>query len=184
MQRGFLYLVAVMDWASRFVLAWRLSNTLDASFCTDALDEALARHGRPEIFNTDQGSQFTSFAFTGRLQAPGIRISMDGRGRCMDNIFIDRLWRSLKYEAIYLHEIADGFSARRLIGDWVRFYNLERPHSGAGRANPDRGIPRRGAHRYDGQAAPRLAHISTGAAATGRSFERGSGGLIDNRNTP
>ena len=126
--RGFLYLVAVMDWASRYVLAWRLSNTLDASFCTDTLDEALGRYGRPEIFNTDQGSQFTSFAFTGRLQAAGIRISMDGRGRCMDNIFIERLWRSLKYEAVYLHEIADGFQARRLIGDWVRFYNLERPH--------------------------------------------------------
>ena len=105
-----------------------LSNTLDAGFCTDALEEALARHGKPEIFNTDQGSQFTSFAFTGRLQAPGIRISMDGRGRCMDNIFIERLWRSLKYEAIYLHEIADGYAARRLIRDWVRFYNLERPH--------------------------------------------------------
>ena len=128
MQRGFLYLVAIMDWASRYVLAWRLSNTLDASFCTDALDEALARHGKPEIFNTDQGSQFTSFAFTGRLQAPGIRISMDGRGRCLDNIFIERLWRSLKFEAVHLHEIADGFQARRLIGDWVRFYNLERPH--------------------------------------------------------
>ena len=111
-QRGFLYLVAIMDWASRYVLAWRLSNTLDASFCTDALDEALARHGAPEIFNTDQGSQFTSFAFTGRLQASGIRVSMDGRGRCMDNIFIERLWRSLKYEAIYLHEIADGYAAR------------------------------------------------------------------------
>ena len=128
-QRGFLYLVAIMDWASRYVLAWRLSNTLDASFCTDALDEALARHGKPEIVNTDQGSQFTSFAFTGRLQAPGIRVSMDGRGRCMDNIFIERLWRSLKYEAIYLHEIADGFTARRLIGEWLRFYNVERPHS-------------------------------------------------------
>ena len=127
--RGFLYLVAIMDWASRYVLAWRLSNTLDASFCTDALDEALARHGKPEIFNTDQGSQFTSFAFTGRLQAAGIRVSMDGRGRCMDNIFIERLWPSLKYEAVYLHEIADGLIARRLIGDWVRFYNLERPHA-------------------------------------------------------
>ena len=128
-QRGFLYLVAVMDWASRYVLAWRLSNTLDASFCTDALDEALTRHGKPEVFNTDQGSQFTGFAFTGRLQAAGIRISMDGRGRCMDNIFIERLWRSLKYEAVYLHEIADGLTARRLIRDWVRFYNLERPHA-------------------------------------------------------
>ena len=104
-------------------------DTLDASFCTDALDEALARHGKPEIVNTDQGSQFTSFAFTGRLQAAGIRVSMDGRGRCMDNIFIERLWRSLKYEAIYLHEIADGFTARRLIGEWLRFYNVERPHS-------------------------------------------------------
>ena len=94
-----------MDWASRHVLAWRLSNTLDAGFCVEALDDALARHGPPEIFNTDQGSQFTSGAFTGRLQAAGIQISMDGRGRCMDNIFIERLWRSLKYEAVYLHEL-------------------------------------------------------------------------------
>ena len=117
-------------------LAWRLSNTLDASFCTDALDEVLAGHDAPEIFNTDQGSQFTSFAFTGRLQASGIRISMDGRGRCMDNIFIERLWRSLKYEAIYLHEIADGLQARRLIGEWFRFYNTERPHSALGGATP------------------------------------------------
>ena len=128
-QRGFLYLVAIMDWASRFVLAWRLSNTLDASFGVEALDEALARYGAPEIFNTDQGSQFTSFAFTGRLQAPGIRISMDGRGRYLDNIFIERLWRSLKYEAIYLHEIDDGLTPRRLIRDWVCFYNTERPHA-------------------------------------------------------
>ena len=134
--RGFLYLVAIMDWASRYVLAWRLSNTLDAGFCTDALDEALARHGAPEIFNTDQGSQFTSFVFTGRLQAAGIRISMDGRGRYMDNIFIERLWRSLKYEAIYLHEIADGFQARRLIRDWIGFYNAERPHSALGGRTP------------------------------------------------
>ena len=95
-RRGFLYLVAAMDWASRYVLAWRLSNTLDASFCVEALEEALARHGTPEIFNTDQGSQFTGFAFTGRLRMAGVRISMDGRGRCLDNIFIERLWRSLK----------------------------------------------------------------------------------------
>ena len=135
-RRGFLYLVAVMDWASRYVLAWQLSNTLDARFCTDALEEALARHGTPEICNTDQGSQFTSFAFTGHLQAAGIRISMDGRGRCMDNIFIERLWRSLKYEAIYLHEIADGLQARRLIRDWIGFYNTERPHSALGGATP------------------------------------------------
>ncbi len=127
-RRGFLYLVAIMDWASRFVLAWRLSNTLDAGFCTDALDEALARYGAPEIFNTDQGSQFTSFAFTGRLREAGIRISMDGRGRCMDNIFIERLWRSLKYEAVYLHDIADGFTARRVIGDWIGFYNPALQH--------------------------------------------------------
>ena len=100
-RRGFLYLVAIMDWASRHVLAWRLSNSLEADFCVEALDEALTRHGKPEIFNTDQGSQFTSVAFTGRLQAAGVGISMDGRGRCMDNIFIERLWRSLKYEAVY-----------------------------------------------------------------------------------
>ena len=114
-RRGFLYLVAIMDWVSRHVLAWRLSNTLDAGFCVEALDEALTRHGQPEVFNTDQGSQFTGFAFTGRLQAAGVRISMDGRGRCLDNIFIERLWRSLKYEAVYLHELTDGFEARRLL---------------------------------------------------------------------
>ena len=111
------------------MLAWRLSNTLDAGFCVEALDEALTRHGQPEIFNTDQGSQFTGFAFTGRLQAAGVRISMDGRGRCMDNIFIERLWRSLKYEAVYLHDLADGFEARLLIDEWIGFYNTERPHS-------------------------------------------------------
>ena len=111
--------------ASRHVLAWQLSNTLDAGFCV----EALTRHGQPEIFNTDQGSQFTGFAFTGRLQAAGVRISMDGRGRCMDNIFIERLWRSMKYEAVYLHDLADGFEARLLIDEWIGFYNTERPHS-------------------------------------------------------
>ena len=110
-RRGFLYLVAVMDWASRHVLAWRLSNTLDAGFCVEALNEALARHGTPEFFNTDQGSQFTGFAFTGHLREAGVRISMDGRGRCLDNVFIERLWRSLKYEAVYLRELADGFEA-------------------------------------------------------------------------
>ena len=135
-RRGFLYLVAIMDWASRHVLAWRLSNTLDAGFCVEALDDALAPHGPPEIFNTDQGSQFTGFAFTGRLRETGIRISMDGRGRCMDNIFIERLWRSLKYEAVYLREIADGFEARRVIGEWIGFYNTERPHSTLGGRTP------------------------------------------------
>ena len=128
-QRGFLYLVAIMDWATRKVLSWRLSNTLDAGFCVDALKAALASHGKPEIFNTDQGSQFTSNAFTGVLREAEIKISMDGRGRCMDNIFIERLWRSLKYEAVYLHELCDGFVAERVIGDWIGFYNSQRPHS-------------------------------------------------------
>ena len=128
-QRGFLYLVAIMDWATRHVLAWRLSNTMDASFCVEALEEALAEYGKPEMFNTDQGSQFTSLAFTGALKDADIRISMDGRGRCMDNIFIERLWRSLKYEAVYLFELTDGFRAERVIGDWLGFYNSERPHS-------------------------------------------------------
>ena len=128
-QRGFLYLVAVMDWATRHVLAWRLSNTMDARFCVEALTEALARYGKPEIFNTDQGSQFTSFEFTGVLKDAEITISMDGRGRYMDNIFIERLWRSLKYEAVYLHELTDGFKAERVIGEWIEFYNTVRPHS-------------------------------------------------------
>jgi len=128
-QRGFLYLVAIMDWATRHVLAWRLSNTMDAKFCVEALNEALTKYGKPEIFNTDQGSQFTSFDFTGILKKAEITISMDGRGRCMDNIFIERLWRSLKYEAVYLHEMTDGFVAERVIDEWIDFYNTERPHS-------------------------------------------------------
>jgi putative transposase len=128
-RRGFLYLVAIMDWATRHVLAWRLSNTLDAGFCVEALNEALARYGKPEIFNTDQGSQFSSVGFTGVLKDAEVAISMDGRGRCMDNIFIERLWRSLKYEAVYLHELTDGFAAERVIGEWIDFYNTERPHT-------------------------------------------------------
>jgi len=128
-QHGFLYLVAIMDWATRHVLSWRLSNTMDASFCIEALEAALAKYGTPEIFNTDQGSQFTSFDFTGVLAQADIKISMDGRGRCMDNIFIERLWRSLKYEAVYLHEMTDGFVAKQVIDDWMDFYNTERPHS-------------------------------------------------------
>ncbi len=130
-RRGFLYLVAIMDWATRHVLAWRLSNTMDAGFCIAALNEALADYGRPEIFNTDQGSQFTSLDFTGVLKDAEIAISMDGRGRCLDNIFIERLWRSLKYEAVYLHEMTDGFAAERVIGEWIAFYNTERPALGA-----------------------------------------------------
>ena len=128
-RRGFLYLIAIMDWATRHVLAWRLSNTVDAGFCVEALNEALAEYGRPEIFNTDQGSQFTSLDFTGALKDAKVTISMDGRGRCMDNIFIERLWRSLKHEAVYLHEMTDGFAAERVIGEWIGFYNTERPHS-------------------------------------------------------
>lgn len=134
--RGFLYLVAVIDWASRAVLAWRLSNTMDVSFCVSALEEALARFGRPDIFNTDQGSQFTSAAFTGTLAAAGIRISMDGRGRWMDNVFIERLWRSLKYEDIYLKGYADGREARTGIGAWIAFYNGRRPHQALGNRTP------------------------------------------------
>jgi putative transposase len=126
--RGFLYLVAIIDWASRAVLAWRLSNTMDTSFCVAALDEALARFGRPQIFNTDQGSQFTSAAFTGALTAAGITISMDGRGRWMDNVFIERLWRSLKYEDIYLKGYADGREAKRGIGAWIAFYKRASEH--------------------------------------------------------
>ncbi len=126
---GCLYLVAVMDWASRCVLAWELSNTLDSEFCVLALEEALEAHPTPEMFNTDQGSQFTAQAFTGCLEGAGVRISMDGRGRWMDNVFIERLWRSLKYEAVYLQELADGFAARELIGEWIGFYNAVRPHS-------------------------------------------------------
>jgi putative transposase len=126
--KGFLYLVAVIDWASRAVLSWRLSNTMDASFCVEALEEALARYGRPEIFNTDQGSQFTGVAFTSVLINAGVRISMDGRGRWMDNVFIERLWRSMKHEDVYLKGYADGIEARTGIGEWIAFYNEHRLH--------------------------------------------------------
>jgi putative transposase len=134
--RGFLYLVAVMDWASRAVLAWRLSNTMEVGFCVSALEEALARFGRPEIFNTDQGSQFTSAAFTGVLASAGIRISMDGRGRWMDNVFIERLWRSLKHEDVYLKGYADGQEAKAGIAEWIGFYNSRRPHQALGDRTP------------------------------------------------
>ena len=130
--RGYLYLLAIIDWASRAVLAWRLSNTMDVSFCLSALEEALAKFGRPEIFNPDQGSQFTSAAFTGALAQAGVAISMDGRGRWMDNVFIERLWRSLKrslkYEDVYLKGYADGREAVLGIAEWIAFYNERRPH--------------------------------------------------------
>jgi putative transposase len=136
MQRGFLYLVAVMDWASRRVLAWRLSNTMDVEFCIEAVEDAMARHGRSEIFNTDQGSQFTSPRFTGLLTEAGIRVSMDGRGRWMDNVFIERLWRSMKYECVYLHAFEMGSEARAEIGRWIDYYNSDRPHSAFGGRTP------------------------------------------------
>ena len=125
---GFLYLVVIIDWASRAVLAWRLSNTNDASFCAAALEEALLRFGTPRIFNTDQGSTFTAEAFAGKLAATGVAISMDGRGRFMDNIFIERLWRSIKYEEVHLKAYADAREARAGIGSWMTFYNFRRPH--------------------------------------------------------
>ena len=136
MANGFLYLVAIIDWASRAVLAWRLSNTMDSAFCVEALEEALERHGKPRIFNTDQGAQFTSAAFTGALEAAGIAISMDGRGRFMDNIFIERLWRSIKYEEVHLKAYADGREARAGIGQWIDFYNHRRPHQAMGNQRP------------------------------------------------
>ena len=137
MRRGFLYLVAIMDWYSRRVLSWRLSNTLEPSFCCEALEEALNRYDPPEIFNTDQGSQFTSTEFTGLLKEAGVRISMDGRGRWMDNIFIERLWRSLKYECVYLNAFETGSEARRGIGHWINLYNSQRPHSAHNGATPE-----------------------------------------------
>jgi putative transposase len=136
MAKGFLYLVVIMDWVSRAVLAWRLSNTLAAEFCVEALEEALSRYGRPEIFNTDQGSQFTSDDFTGTLKRHGVMISMDGKGRCMDNIFVERLWRSLKYEEVYLHAYASVAEANAGIGGWLKFYNTERQHQSLGYRTP------------------------------------------------
>src|ERR1700739_3754173 len=136
MAKGFLYLVVIMDWVSRAVLAWRLSNTLDADFCVEALEEALSRYGKPEIFNTDQGSQFTSDDFTGTLKRHGITISMDGKGRYMDNIFVERLWRSLKYEEVYLNAYASVAEAKAGIGSWLGFYNEERQHQSLGYRTP------------------------------------------------
>ena len=135
MARGFLYLVVVIDWYSRYVLAWRLSNTMDTAFCLAALEGAL-RKGRPEIFNTDQGAQFTVTAFTDKLETAGVRISMDGRGRWLDNVFVERLWRSLKHEAVHLKAYANGLEARIGIGQWLRFYNDSRPHQALGSKTP------------------------------------------------
>ena len=135
MARGFLYLVAIMDWYSRYVLSWRLSNTLEVGFCVEALEEALSK-GKPGIFNTDQGSQFTSAAFTGALLERGIQVSMDGKGRYLDNIFVERLWRSIKYEEVYLKAYKDGTEAKQGIGAYLDFYNRDRPHQALGYRTP------------------------------------------------
>ena len=137
MAHGFVYLVAVIDWFSRRVLAWKLSITMDTSFCIEALDEALSKHGKPDIFNTDQGSQFTSEAFTGRLKEEGIAISMDGKGRWCDNVFVERFWKSIKYEHVYLHAYESVQDARAKIGGYIDFYNTIRPHSSLNALTPD-----------------------------------------------
>ena len=150
MRKGFLYLVAIIDWHTPKVLAWRISNTLEADFCVEALNEAIHKFGPPEIMNTDQGSQFTSFAWTGRLRRSGVRISMDGKGRFLPfrdiasqcpagqwiNIFVERLWRSLKYECVYLHAWETGSEAKSGVGRWIEFYNRKRPHSALGGKPP------------------------------------------------
>ena len=175
MAQGFLYLVAIIDWASRAVLAWRLSNTIDSRFCVEALEEALERYGKPKIFNTDQGAQFTSAAFTDKLEKADVPISMDGRGRFMDNIFIERLWRSIKYEEVHLKAYADGREARAGIGSWMTFYNFRRPHQAMNNQTPmavwRAGI---GQNRRSGEGCgyaaslgqrKRVAHIPTAEAA-------------------
>jgi putative transposase len=137
MRRGFVYLAAVIDWHTRRVLAWRLSITMEVAFCLEAVEEAMARHGKPGIFNTDQGSQFTSAAFTGLLADNGVRISMDGRGAWRDNVFVERLWRSVKYEEVYLKAYESVAEARASIGRYLNFYNCKRPHSSLGARTPD-----------------------------------------------
>ena len=162
MRRGFLYLVAVMDWATRKVLSWRLSNTMDAEFCVAALKDALARFGKPDIFNTDQGSQFTSTDFTGVLRDAGVKISMDGRGRWMDNVFIERLWRSLKYECVYLHAFETGSELRAGLARWMTYYNGQRPHSALAGQTPDEAYGQQRPAPYPGHA-PDMAQIRLAA---------------------
>lgn len=136
LEHGWGYLVAIIDWYSRAILSWRLSNTMTVDFCIEALEEALRQHGRPEYFNSDQGSQFTSPDFTGVLKREGITISMDGKGRATDNIFIERVWRSLKYEDVYLHDYATLAEAQVGIAKWIRFYNVRRPHQSLDNRTP------------------------------------------------
>jgi len=135
-KKGFVYLVAIMDWNSRYVLSWELSNSMESSFCVKALESAIASYGAPEIFNSDQGSQFTDHRFTGVLESYGVKLSMDGKGRCMDNIFIERLWRTLKYEEVYMKEYPTLPEARTGIGNYLRKYNRERPHQSLGYQTP------------------------------------------------
>ena len=137
MKRGFVYLAAVIDWHTRRVLAWRVSITMEVDFCLEAVEEAISRHGKPGIFNTDQGSQFTSAAFTGLLADNAIRISMDGKGAWRDNVFVERLWRSVKYEEVYLKAYESVAEARASIGRYLDFYNRKRPHSSLGARTPD-----------------------------------------------
>lgn len=138
MERGFLYLFAIIDWATRRFLAWRLSNTLTADFCIETVREAVARYGKPEIFNTDQGSQFTDGDFVALIREElGIKLSMDGKGCWRDNVFVERFWRSLKYEEVYLHDYASTSEARTGIGRYIHFYNSERPHSALDGRTPD-----------------------------------------------
>jgi putative transposase len=137
MARGFVYLAVVLDWFSRRVLSWRVSITMEAAFCVETLEDALAKHGRPEIFNTDQGSQFTGEAFTGILAKNGISISMDGKGAWRDNVFVERLWRSVKYEEVYLRAYGSVGEARCSIGRYLGFYNARRPHSSLDGMTPD-----------------------------------------------
>ncbi len=144
LEHGWGYLVAIIDWHSRALLSWRLSNTMTVEFCVEALEEALRHHGPPELFNTDQGAQFTSPDFTGVLKREGITISMDGKGRATDNVFIERVWRSLKYEDVYLHDYATLAEAHAGIARWIRFYNVRRPHQSLGNRTPMavyRGMP-------------------------------------------
>jgi putative transposase len=168
MARGFLYLVVIMDWYSRYVLSWRLSNTLDADFCLEALREALQK-GRPEIFNTDQGAQFTSEEFTGLLEREGVQISMDGKGSYSDNLFIERLWRTVKYEEVYLKAYRDGREAKAGIGEYLRFYNTQRPHQALGYRTP--------AEVYSNQ----VESISRGMVESGEPITVGKAGSTLNR---
>ena len=171
MAKGFLYLVVIMDWVSRAVLAWRLSNTFGAEFCVEALEEALFRYGRPEIFNTDQGSQFTSNDFTGTLERHEVTISMDGKGRYMDNIFVERLWRSLKYEEVYLNAYASVAEAKAGIGAWLEFYNEERQHQSLRYRTPRQIYEVEGGWICGRSASPTgsaFAHIPTGTTANHR----------------